>query len=143
VIRMCVVYEALGETLRMNFVVAFLELWLRMISLELWLGILGKHVTFLELWLGITPLELWLGMADEHEHSLSYGLDWRVLSVWVCELWLVQMGLRRFPSSALAGEFGSLGTIMNYGSYWELHLTLRSVVRNRFSTCVLQVVACR
>jgi len=49
VIWMCVVYEALGETLRMNFVVSFLELWFRMISLELWLGILGKHVAFLEL----------------------------------------------------------------------------------------------
>jgi len=38
-LMMCVVYEALGDTLRMDFAVAFLELWLRMISLELWLGI--------------------------------------------------------------------------------------------------------
>jgi len=36
---MCVVYEALGDTLRMDFVVAFLELWLVMVSLKLWLGI--------------------------------------------------------------------------------------------------------
>ena len=46
---MWVAYKALGETLRMNFIVAFLELWLGMVSLELWLGILGKHVAFLEL----------------------------------------------------------------------------------------------
>ena len=78
---MCVTYEALSETLRMNFVVAFLELWLGMVSLELWLGILGKHVSFLELWLRMTSLELWLGMADEHEQSLSCGSDLRVLLV--------------------------------------------------------------
>jgi len=71
VIWMCVAYEALGETLRMNFAIAFLELWLRMVSLELWLGILGKHVAFLELWLEMTSLELWLGMMDEHEELLS------------------------------------------------------------------------
>jgi len=35
VIWMYVVYKALGDTLRMNFVVAFLELWLGMVSLEL------------------------------------------------------------------------------------------------------------
>ena len=63
VIWMCLTYEALNETLMMNFVVAFLELWLGMVSLELWLGILGKHVAFLELWLRMTSLELWLGMA--------------------------------------------------------------------------------
>ncbi|QCE05924.1 hypothetical protein DEO72_LG9g933 [Vigna unguiculata] len=70
---MCVVYEALGYTLRMIVVGAFFELWLRIISLELWLGIEGKHVTFLELWLRMTSLELLLRMADEHEHSLSYA----------------------------------------------------------------------
>jgi len=59
----------------------FLELWLRMVSLELWLGIEDKHVTFLELWLGMTSLELWLGMADEHEEFLSCGSDLRVLPV--------------------------------------------------------------
>jgi len=71
------VYKALG--LRMDFAVAFLELWLDMVSLELWLGIDGKRMAFLELWLGMTSLELFLGMADEHEKSLSYGSDWRVL----------------------------------------------------------------
>jgi len=60
-----VVYEALGDTLRMDF--TFLELWLGMVSLELWLG--------------MTSLELWLRIADEHEESLSYGSDWRVLPV--------------------------------------------------------------
>jgi len=74
-----VVYDALGDTLRMDFVVTFLELWFRMVSLELWLGIKGKHVTFLELWL--PSLELWLAMTNGHEHSLSYGSDWRVLPV--------------------------------------------------------------
>jgi len=55
---MCVVYETLGDTLKMGYVVTFLELWLGMVSLELWLGIKGKHVTFLELWLTMTSLEL-------------------------------------------------------------------------------------
>jgi len=41
VIWMCVVYKALCDTLRMNFVVAFLELWLRMVSLDCRLGIGG------------------------------------------------------------------------------------------------------
>jgi len=40
---MCVVYEALGDILRIDFVVAFLKLWLRMVSLELWLGITDGH----------------------------------------------------------------------------------------------------
>jgi len=43
------------------------------VSLEWWLGIGVKHVVFLELWLRITSLELWLGMADEHEEPLSCG----------------------------------------------------------------------
>ena len=33
------------------------------------------------------------------------------------ELWLVQMGPERLPSSTLANEFGSLGANTNYGSY--------------------------
>jgi len=49
--------------------------------LELWLEIGVKHVAFLELWLRMTSLELWLGMADEHEEFLSCGSGWRVLSV--------------------------------------------------------------
>ncbi|QCD96252.1 hypothetical protein DEO72_LG6g954 [Vigna unguiculata] len=40
-----------------------------------------KHVAFLELWLRMTSLELWLGIADEHEELLSYGSGWRVLPV--------------------------------------------------------------
>jgi len=69
---MCVIYEALGDTLRMEFVV---------VSLEVWLKTEGKHVAFLELWLEMASLELWLGMTDGHEDSLSCGSDWRVLSV--------------------------------------------------------------
>jgi len=46
----------------------------------------------------MASLELWLGLADEHEESLSCGLDWRVLPVLVCELWLVWMGPERLPS---------------------------------------------
>ncbi|QCD96908.1 hypothetical protein DEO72_LG6g1618 [Vigna unguiculata] len=61
--------------------VALEQRQLRTVSLELWLGIEGKHVAFLELWLRMTSFELWLGMADEHEHSLSCGSDWRVLPV--------------------------------------------------------------
>ncbi|QCD96044.1 hypothetical protein DEO72_LG6g746 [Vigna unguiculata] len=72
---------ALGDALRMDFAVAFLELWLRMISLELWLKIEGKHETFLELWLKMTSLELWLGTANGHAHSLSCGSGWRRLPV--------------------------------------------------------------
>jgi len=53
------------------------------------------------------------------------------------------MGPRRLFFSALADKFGSLGTNMNYGSYWELHLALRSVVHSRFLARVLKVVACR
>jgi len=35
-------------------------------------------LVFLELWLRIASLELWLGMADEHEEPLSCGSGWRV-----------------------------------------------------------------
>jgi len=51
------------------------------VSLELWLEIGVKHVVFLELWLGIASLEMWLRLADEHEEPLSFGSGWRVLSV--------------------------------------------------------------
>ena len=68
-------YEALSDTLRMNFGVTFLQLCIGMISLELWLEIEGKHMTFLEFWLIMESLALWLGMADEHEHSLSCRSD--------------------------------------------------------------------
>jgi len=60
-------------------------------------------VAFLELWLRMTSLELWIRMADEHEELLSCGSGWRVLPVWVCELWLVRMGLDRLPSSVCGG----------------------------------------
>jgi len=48
----CVIYKALGDSLRMEFSRAFLEWWLRMTSLELWLG--------------MTSFKLWLEMKDEH-----------------------------------------------------------------------------
>jgi len=38
-------------------------------------------VVFLELWLRITSLELWLGMVDEHEELLSCGLGCRLWPV--------------------------------------------------------------
>ncbi|QCD99755.1 hypothetical protein DEO72_LG7g1040 [Vigna unguiculata] len=41
------------NTLRMDFAGAFVELWLGMTSLELWLEMVGKHLVFLELWLGM------------------------------------------------------------------------------------------
>ncbi|QCD82905.1 hypothetical protein DEO72_LG2g3247 [Vigna unguiculata] len=52
----------------------FLELWLRMTSLELWLGIEGKHMAFLELWLIMTSLELWLGMKGKLTTFLNLWL---------------------------------------------------------------------
>jgi len=83
----------------------------RNVSLELWLRIGVKHVVFLELWLRIASLELWLEMTDEHEEPLSCGSGWRVL---LCECagcgqygW-VQIDC---PPQLLADEFGSLGTI--------------------------------
>jgi len=36
-------------------------------------------------------------MADEHEESLSCGSNWRVLPMWLCELWLVWMGPEDCP----------------------------------------------
>jgi len=72
------------------------------VSLECWLGIGVKHVAFLELWLRMTSLELWHGMANEHEELLSYGSGWRVLPVWMCKLWLIQMGPDRLPSSVFS-----------------------------------------
>jgi len=41
-------------------------------------------------------------MADEHEELLSYVSGYRVLSVWVCVLWRVQMGPVRLPSLVLS-----------------------------------------
>jgi len=38
-------------------------------------------LAFLELWLKMTSLELCLRMADEHEELLSCGSGWRVLPV--------------------------------------------------------------
>jgi len=74
-----VIYKASSGALKMGLLV-FLELWLR-VSLELWLGIRVKHMVFLELWLVIAFIELWLGMVDEHEEPLSCGSGWRVLPV--------------------------------------------------------------
>jgi len=56
-------------------------------------------------------LELWLKMADEHEELLSCGLGWRVLSVWVCELWLVRRIQIDCPSWYETNGFSSLGTL--------------------------------
>jgi len=56
-------------------------------------------MAFLELWFEMASLELWLKMADEPEHSLSWGSDWRVLPIWVCELWFVRLGLETLSSS--------------------------------------------
>jgi len=53
----------------------------RNVSLELWLEIEVKHVVFLELWFRIASVELWLGVVDEHKEPLSCGSGWRVLSV--------------------------------------------------------------
>jgi len=45
-----------------------------MTSLELWLEMEGKHVAFLELWLRMVSHELWLGMKDEHKSFLELWL---------------------------------------------------------------------
>jgi len=56
--------------------------------------------------------------------------------------WLVQMGFGRFSSLILAGEFGSFGRIRTTVHFGELHLVLRSVVRNKIIlTWGLSVVA--
>jgi len=70
-----------------------------------------KHVAFYGLWPAMTSFELWLGIADEHEEPLSGGSGWRVLPVWVCWLWPVLMGPLGLPSSVVADEFGSPGTL--------------------------------
>jgi len=59
----------------------------------------------------MTSLKLWLNMTDEHEELLSCGSGWRVLLVWVFELWLIRMGPDRLPFQYLADEFGSLETL--------------------------------
>jgi len=46
--------------------------------------------------------------------------------------WLVQMSSRRLPSSMLADEFGSLGTNMDYGSYWGTPLGIIDCGRDKF-----------
>ncbi|QCD83714.1 hypothetical protein DEO72_LG2g4061 [Vigna unguiculata] len=46
--------------------------------------------------------------------------------------WLVQMGSGRLPSSVLSDEFGSLGTNMDYSSYWGAPLGVADRGRNKF-----------
>jgi len=82
---MCVVYKALDDTLMMDFVGAFLELWLRMVYLELWLRMGGKHVSFLELLLGIASLELWLGMKDNH---------WTFFELWLRMVYVTSVSVQ-------------------------------------------------
>ena len=59
------IYKAYGDASKVGLLV----------FLKLWLGIGVKHMVFLEFWLRITSLELWLGMTDEHQELLSCGLD--------------------------------------------------------------------
>ena len=101
-------------------------------SFELWLGIGVKHVTFLELWLGKATLEWWLGITDEYEELLSCGSSWRVLLVWVYELWLVWRVHIDFPPWYETTGLVVLGRYEWY-SYWELDLALRSVVHSMVS----------
>jgi len=63
--------QGFDDILKVGLLV-FLELWLGT-YLELWLGIGVKHVTFFELWLKMVSLELWLRMTDKHEELLSCG----------------------------------------------------------------------
>ncbi|QCD87177.1 hypothetical protein DEO72_LG3g1711 [Vigna unguiculata] len=72
------------------------------VFLKLWLGIRVKHVAFLGLWLKMTSLELWLGMADEHEELLSCGSGWRVLSVVCSVAWFPARALL-----VMVGRYGS------------------------------------
>ena len=52
--------------------------------------------------------------------------------------WLVRMGSRRLPSSVLSDKFGSLGTNMDYNSYWGTPLGVTDRGRGKFiPTCGL------
>jgi len=52
--------------------------------------------------------------------------------------WLVWMGSEGLPSSVLSGEFGSLWTNTDYGSYWETSLGVANCDRDKIiPTCGL------
>ena len=87
----------------------FLELSSECISwVELRIGV--KHVAFLVLSSEWHPSS-WAWDGRWTQGTLELSLGWRVLPVWVCWLWPVQMGPDRLPSSVVADEFGSLGTL--------------------------------
>jgi len=63
-----------------------------MASLELWLGIKGKHMAFLELWLEMTFLELWVRMVCIIDASCgSSPFDWAITG---CGQWCANIVLR-------------------------------------------------
>ena len=53
---------------------------------------------------------------------------------------LVRMGLRKLPSLALAGKFGSLGTIMNYVRIGFSHMLYKLWLVGRGSKGYLEVI---
>ncbi|QCD95971.1 hypothetical protein DEO72_LG6g670 [Vigna unguiculata] len=66
--------QSFGWYLKGRLAGVFFELWLVMVSLELWLGIEGKHVAFFELWLRMTSFKLWLKIEDGHGIFLEFWL---------------------------------------------------------------------
>ena len=73
---MCVIYKALVIPRRLACWVPWVVT--QNVSLELWLRIGVKHVAFLELWLRMVSLELWLGM------TMNIRNSWVVARVGEC-----------------------------------------------------------
>jgi len=91
----CVIYKAFGDASKVGLQV-FLELSSKRIP---WvkLGIGVKHVAFIELSSEWHPSS-WARDGRWTRGTLKLSSGWRVLSVWVCWLWPVQMDLERLPS---------------------------------------------
>jgi len=73
----------------------------RNVSLELWLriGVKSHDIP----WVVAQNIISWVVARDGRwtRGTLELWLGWRVLPVWVCWLWPVQMGPNRFPSSVV------------------------------------------
>jgi len=90
--------QSFSDTLKVGLLV-FLELSSEHIPwVELGIGV--KHVAFLELSSEWHPSS-WARDGGWTRGTLELSSGWRVLLVWVCWLWPVQIGPDRLPSSAI------------------------------------------